>query len=143
MTIVDYEFAAKVGALKSDWIFMPHYIPSDSPQQAKKQVMKYPGLKEDVYVPRFRPDPSLRAELGLTEEDLVVTVRPPATEAHYHNEEAEGLLEAALDLLMERPGSARDPASAQRKASQSPGERTGPNGSRTARSSFLNTSLTA
>jgi len=103
VTIVDYEFAAKVGALKSDWIFMPHYIPSDSPQQAKKQVMKYPGLKEDVYVPRFRPDPSLRRELGLTEEDLVVTVRPPATEAHYHNTEAEGLLDAALNLLMERP----------------------------------------
>jgi uncharacterized protein len=103
VTIVDYEFAAKVGALKSDWIFMPHYIPNDSPQQAKKQVMKYPGLKEDVYVPRFRPDPSLRRELGLTEEELVVTVRPPATEAHYHNAEAEGLLEAALNLLMEQP----------------------------------------
>jgi hypothetical protein len=100
--IVDYEFIAKVATLKSDWIFMPHFIPDSSAHQAKKQVMKYPGLKEDVYVPRFRPDPSLRNELGLSPKDLVVTVRPPATEAHYHNEEAEALLNAALNLLVER-----------------------------------------
>jgi uncharacterized protein len=103
VTIVDYEFAAKVGALKSDWIFMPHFIPSDSSQKANKQVLRYPGLKEDVYVPRFRPDPSLRSELGVTSEDLVVTVRPPAIEAHYHNAEAEVLLDAALKMLVERP----------------------------------------
>lgn len=101
--IVDYEFIAKVGSLKSDWIFMPHFIPSDSSQQAKKEVLRYPGLKEDVYVPRFRPDPSLRSELGLSEEDLVVTVRPPAIEAHYHNAEAEVLLDAALKMLVARP----------------------------------------
>jgi hypothetical protein len=65
--------------------------------------MKYPGLKEDVYVPRFRPDPSLKGELGLSPSDLVVTVRPPATEAHYHNPEAEVLLDAALRLLVEQP----------------------------------------
>ena len=84
-------------------MFVPHFIPNDSAQQANKQVMKYPGLKEDVYVPRLRPDPSLKSELGLRSEDLVVTVRPPATEAHYHNPEAEVLLDAALNLLMERP----------------------------------------
>jgi predicted glycosyltransferase len=103
VTIVDYEFIAKVPGLKSDWIFMPHYIPNDSLQRAKKEVMRYPGLKEDVYVPRFRPDPSLRSELGLTSEDLVITVRPPATEAHYHNAEADVLLDASLKLLMARP----------------------------------------
>lgn len=103
VTIIDYEFIAKVAFLKSDWIFMPHFIPNDLGQKAKKQVMRYPGLKEDVYVPRFRPDPSLRSELGLNSGDLVVTVRPPATEAHYHNAEAEVLLDAALNLLVERP----------------------------------------
>jgi uncharacterized protein len=103
VTIIDYEFIAKVAGLKSDWLFMPHFIPKDSSQQANKEVLRYPGLKEDVYVPRFRPDPSLRGELGLSSEDIVVTVRPPATEAHYHNEEAEVLLEAALNLVMERP----------------------------------------
>jgi uncharacterized protein len=101
--IVDYEFTAKVAALKPDWILMPHFIPNDSAQKAKKQVMRYPGLKEDVYVPRFRPDPSLRSDLGLSSRDLVVTLRPPATEAHYHNAEAEVLMDAALNLLVGRP----------------------------------------
>jgi predicted glycosyltransferase len=104
LTIADYEFTAKVGSLKSDWIFLPHFIADASTQSAKKQVMKYPGLKEDVYVPRFRPNPSLKNELGLNSSDLVVTVRPPATEAHYHNPEAEVLLDAALRMLVEQPG---------------------------------------
>jgi uncharacterized protein len=103
VTIIDYEFIAKVATLKPDWLFMPHFIPNNSGQGANKEVLRYPGLKEDVYVPRFRPDPSLRGELGLSSDDLVVTVRPPATEAHYHNEEAEVLLDAALNLVMERP----------------------------------------
>jgi len=103
LTISDYEFIARVGFLKSDWVFVPQFIPEASALKAKKQLMKYPGLKEDVYVPRFRPDASLRGELGLSPEDLVVTVRPPASEAHYHNAEADVLLDATLRLLVERP----------------------------------------
>jgi predicted glycosyltransferase len=103
LTIADYEFTAKVGSLRSDWIFLPHFMPDSPAQTAKKQVMKYPGLKEDVYVPRFRPDASLQRELGLSPSDLVVTVRPPATEAHYHNPEAEVLLDTALRMLVEQP----------------------------------------
>jgi uncharacterized protein len=103
VTIADYEFTAKVGFLNSDWIFVPQYIPDSSAPKAKRQVMKYPGLKEDVYVHRFRPDPALKNELGLGPKDLVVTVRPPATEAHYHNPEAEVLLDSTLRLLVEQP----------------------------------------
>ena len=102
LTILDYEFTAKMGFLRSDWVFLPEYIP-ESRALAKKKVMKYPGLKEDVYVPRLRPDPAMKKELGLEPNDLVVTVRPPATEAHYHNPEAEVLLEAALNLLVQQP----------------------------------------
>ena len=103
VTILDYEFSARVGSVRSDWVFMPHFIPNGSAYPAKKQVLRYPGLKEDVYIPRFCPDPSLRRELGLSSEDLVVTLRPPANEAHYHNAEAEGLLDAALHWLVEKP----------------------------------------
>lgn len=103
VAIADYEFTAKIVFPRCHWIFVPHYIPSSSLPKPKKEVMKYPGLKEDVYVPRFRPDPSLKSQLGLDSKDLVVTVRPPATEAHYHNPEAEILLNEALDFLAERP----------------------------------------
>ena len=63
--------------------------------------MKYPGIKEDVYLSRFTPDLDLKSRLGIPPEALVITVRPPATEAHYHNPEAEVLLKAALDRFVE------------------------------------------
>jgi predicted glycosyltransferase len=89
--------------LHPDWVFAPDLIPESTRIDAKRQVMRYPGLKEDVYIPQLRPDPSIKAQLGLNQTDLVVTVRPPATEAHYHNPEAEKLLDAVLDLLTHRP----------------------------------------
>jgi predicted glycosyltransferase len=103
VAIGDYEFTARMGIVSPDWVFTPHFISDPQVLKAKKQVMKYPGLKEEVYVPRFKPDPSLRGRLGLETKDLVVTVRPPATEAHYHNQEAEVLLIAALNLLVHQP----------------------------------------
>jgi predicted glycosyltransferase len=60
-------------------------------------------LKEDVYVPRLRPDPSVRNLLGVREDELIVTVRPPATEAHYHNPEGEQFLDACLEFLVDQP----------------------------------------
>jgi len=101
MAILDYEFASRV-SLHPDWILVPELIPESIGLVARKQVLRYPGLKEDVYIPQLRPDPSVKTQLGLSEADLIVTVRPPATEAHYHNREADVLLDAALDLLTRR-----------------------------------------
>jgi len=42
---------------------------------------------------------TLRKELGISETHMLVTVRPPATEAHYHNPESDKLLSAALNFL--------------------------------------------
>ena len=50
------------------------------------------GLKEDVYAPDFRPSGRLAEELGLRPNAIIVTVRPPADEAHYHNPESDILL---------------------------------------------------
>jgi predicted glycosyltransferase len=101
--LFDYEFVSTMWRLHPDWVFAPDLIPESTRIDAKRQVMRYPGLKEDVYIPQLRPDPSIKAQLGLNQTDLVVTVRPPATEAHYHNPEAEKLLDAVLDLLTHHP----------------------------------------
>jgi predicted glycosyltransferase len=98
-TIHDYKFTAKVGSLRPDWLFSPSYIPHAQSKEIRRREMKYPGLKEDVYVPRFRPDPLLKGQLGLNSANLAFTVRPPATEAHYHNSEAEVLFDAALNMF--------------------------------------------
>ena len=102
ITMYDYEFVQKMDFLHSLWFMTPEYIPDPVDLKAKARTRKYPGLKEDVYVPSFHPDPSLRAKLGIRADQIFITVRPPATEAHYHNPEAEVLLEAAMNFFMER-----------------------------------------
>lgn len=103
VTMYDYEFTAGLGSLKPDWVFMPQYVPVSAGPHQGNHLWRYPGLKEDVYVPRFRPDSTVRARLGLGGEEIVVTMRPPATEAHYHNPESEKLFDAAITRLVKIP----------------------------------------
>jgi len=95
----DYEFVETMQFLKPDWILVPEVIPDSAAGMAKRGTFRYVGLKEDVYVPSFKPDDSLRKQLGISEDELLVTVRPPATEAHYHNPESDQLMVAALEFL--------------------------------------------
>jgi predicted glycosyltransferase len=95
----DYEFVVKMQFLQPDWILVPEVVPDSGAGVAKRGIFHYPGLKEDVYVPKFKPDATLRKELGISETHMLVTVRPPATEAHYHNPESDKLLSAALNFL--------------------------------------------
>jgi hypothetical protein len=95
--IADYEHAQKV--VKPTYIFAPEMIPDSAVKGFTKSFYKYPGIKEDVYVPDFTPDPSILDEFGINEEDLLITIRPPATEAHYHNPDSELLFEATVDFL--------------------------------------------
>jgi hypothetical protein len=107
INIADYEFAdfrltTWIGSVRKKWIMTPEVIPSDNFEKngmLREHVLHYPGIKEDVYVPFFHPDPSFKAALGLELADVVVTIRPPATEAHYHNPESEKLLMAVFELL--------------------------------------------
>ena len=107
ITIADYEYAdhsliAFLGSMRKKWMMTPDVIPSDIFEKdglPKDHVLHYPGIKEDVYTPFFNPDPSLKETLGLQASDIVVTIRPPATEAHYHNPESEKLLAAVFELL--------------------------------------------
>ncbi len=98
--ICDYEFVRGFEAVRPTCMMFPEII---SVESVKSRIFKYPGIKEDVYVPLFKPDLSIRSELGLSSDDLVVTLRPPANEAHYHNPESETLLEAVFSLLNDHP----------------------------------------
>jgi hypothetical protein len=96
--ITDYEHAKTV--VKPDYVIVAEMISETAMKGCfQKTLFKYPGIKEDVYVPSFKPDPSIRKELGIREEELLVTIRPPATEAHYHNPESELLFRTAIDFI--------------------------------------------
>jgi uncharacterized protein len=100
LTMSDYEFTAAVPWMRPTWLLVPSVVPDDHLNGSGCKIMKYPGIKEDVYLPRFRPDADLTRRLRIPADALVVTVRPPATEAHYHNPEAEQLLTAALNRFV-------------------------------------------
>lgn len=99
----DYEHTTKTGFLEPDWVLMPDIIPAKAMSKRPERVITYPGLKEDVYVPRFTPDPNILRDLGISSSNLVVCLRPPATEAHYHNPESEALFDAAVKRLATVP----------------------------------------
>src|SRR6266481_5758399 len=99
----DYEFATPWVFIYPTWHMRPEVIPERTLPRSPSRNLKYPGIKEDVYVPRFVPDPSIRSQLGLQEQDVVVTMRPPASEAHYHNPQSDELFEAAVKYLSNRP----------------------------------------
>lgn len=111
LNIIDYEFADQritglFGSRQKKWVLTPALIPTENFEKCgslRDHILHYPGIKEDVYVPFFQPDPSWQKSLAIKPEDVVVTIRPPATEAHYHNPESEKLLMAVFDRLDEHP----------------------------------------
>jgi len=102
IVIFDYEHAKMIPFFGPTWLMAPEIIASDKFMEGINRIIKYPGIKEDVYVPNFRPNPLVMDELKLDSEKITVTIRPPATEAHYFNPESEKLFESALDFLCEQ-----------------------------------------
>ena len=102
--IGDYEFARIAWGIKPQWVIAPEVIPDSALPASPDRIMKYPGLKEDVYVGNFVPVPGIRKRLGVAETDLLVTIRPPATEAHYFRPESESLFIAVVDYLAQQGG---------------------------------------
>ncbi len=99
VVIGDYEHARNIPFVYPTWFIFPEIIPHDEIEHGRTRLLTYSGIKEDIYVPYFKPDNNLINELGLNKHELIVTVRPPATEAHYFRKESESLFEAAMDFL--------------------------------------------
>lgn len=102
--IVDYEFSETPLLMRPKWEIVPECLPDHGLHSCASRLRKFRGIKEDVYVPDFKPDPTVLDILGLSQDDVVVTVRPPATEAHYHNPEGEVLLDCLMDRICKTPG---------------------------------------
>jgi predicted glycosyltransferase len=97
--IADYEYVQGLVLVQPNWLFAPEIIPQSALKINGKRIRRYPGIKEDVYVPQLRIESGVRGKLGLNEQNLMVTIRPPATEAHYHRPESEILFKATIDFL--------------------------------------------
>jgi hypothetical protein len=103
LLIEDYEYCQFPALMKPTWLMAPEVIPNRALCFQEERIRKYPGIKEDVYAWKLKPDFTPLEQLGVLPSDLVITVRPPATEAHYHNPESEKLFEAFMHRACRDP----------------------------------------
>ncbi|HEV2764273.1 MAG TPA: DUF354 domain-containing protein [Pyrinomonadaceae bacterium] len=97
VTLMDYEHqpANHLAFRLASRVVVPRAFPEESLRRfgaGARKVRRYEGIKEDVYLADFEPDPKFRDELaalGVAEGDVLVVVRPPASEALYHRFENE------------------------------------------------------
>ena len=111
VTMMDYEYhpANHFSFRMASRVIVPDSFPDEALRRLgarESKVRRYHGTKEDVYLADFEPDPKfadkLRA-LGISSEEILVVVRPPALDALYHRFENE-----LFDELMERLSSRAD-----------------------------------
>lgn len=103
--LMDYEFAETPWLLRPRWEIVPRVLAEAELQcRARSRIRSYEGIKEDVYAGEFRPESGLVSQLGLNHGDIVVTVRPPANEAHYYNPESDLLFVEFMERLLATPG---------------------------------------
>jgi predicted glycosyltransferase len=109
-TLMDYEHqpANHLAFRLASRVIVPRSFPDSALKRygaTRGKVKRYDGTKEDVYLADFKPDPNfsdtLRA-LGVTPSDILVVVRPPASEALYHRFENQ-LFGDLLERLTSRP----------------------------------------
>src|SRR5688500_1892473 len=111
-TLMDYEHqpANHLAFRLASRVVVPRAFPEEALRRAgarARKVRRYDGIKEDVYLADFAPDPrfgeALRERFGIDlTRDTLVVVRPPASEALYHRFENE-LFAELLARLLARP----------------------------------------
>ena len=97
VTLMDYEHqpANHLAFRLAQRVIVPRSFPDAALRKfgvSEKKVRRYDGIKEDVYLADFRPDPRFREVLrglGVADEQILAVVRPPARDALYHRFENE------------------------------------------------------
>jgi uncharacterized protein len=110
VTLMDYEYqpANHLAFRLASSVIVPRAFPEEALRRcgaSVKKVRRYNGTKEDVYLADFAPDPRFAdtlKEMGIDTGDVLVVVRPPASEALYHRFENE-LFDEMLKRLCARP----------------------------------------
>lgn len=110
LTMYDYEYTeTAIFNRFSDKVLVPDQIPDatlDALNLPVSKRIKYQGLKEELYLNYFEPNRNFWHELTaknnlhISNDQVLVALRPPATTANYHNTESENLLEELLRYFL-------------------------------------------
>jgi uncharacterized protein len=103
MTIYDYEFVySQLFSRMATKLLLPETIPTLTLERLHvnmEKVIRYPGFKENVYLSGWHNSTGVMEELKLDPGRLIITVRPPATWAHYQDPFSEVLFRALVERL--------------------------------------------
>lgn len=111
VTLMDYEHhpANHLSFRLASRVIVPDVFPEEALRRfgvSAKKVRRYHGMKEDVYLADFTPDPKFAETLqalGVSPDDVLVVARPPARDALYHRFENE-LFDELLARLSRQTG---------------------------------------
>ena len=105
LVLFDYEFVSSgIFGRLSTQVMTPSLIPPSKLRAINGKLVQYPGFKEEVYVYDLQPDTQVLDDLGLDRSRVIITVRPPATWAHYHSHHSEVLFRALIGRLRQEAG---------------------------------------
>jgi len=103
LTMMDYEYTeSKIFNYLSNYLLLPVYIPDKRLKDAGfnlKKVIRYHGFKEHIYINGFRPDALFRSVIGVSNKEILATIRPPSIVGNYHNKRSELFLITCLKYL--------------------------------------------
>lgn len=97
----DYEYASLSLIHRFiDRLVVPEVLSAESfnHQIAPSKILKYPGIKEHIYVTNLMNNGAALHELSLDPDKIIITIRPPAVDAHYYNHR-DGSNELFLEAL--------------------------------------------
>lgn len=110
LTMYDYEFTeTSLFNRFSTKVLVPDRIPDNVLRGnglSQKKLVKYPGIKEELYVRSFEAQvgfrPALLQQFGQvgSQDKILAVLRPPATTANYHDEKSDVLLDDVLLFLL-------------------------------------------
>ena len=106
-TVFDYEHIS-IAALNRfcDYIFVPEEVSTQYLNQRgtpKEKIIKYSGLKEEVYAGPHNHENGLLKPLACDEKKVIVAIRPPLTKAHYHDHASETICRRVLKRISVDP----------------------------------------
>lgn len=103
VTMMDYEHqpANHLAFRLANQVLVPDAVEAQAVRRfgvSESRLVRYPGLKEEIALAGFHPRPHFRRDLGVVEDEPLVTLRPAPEGALYHRG-ANPLVEALLPGL--------------------------------------------
>jgi hypothetical protein len=67
------------------WLMMPEVVAAGLNANPTGRVLNYPGIKKTFTFRSSSQSLDYERNLGVYPNQIMVTIRPPASDAHYHN----------------------------------------------------------